>query len=1258
MQQGQTWIVKAVLGALLFGALALALLWKRRRSSKPAPEGFGGKHGYLAAVFRSIGDGVIVCDADGRITSMNPVAEQLCGWPAAEAAGQPLEKVFRIVNARTKQPAANPVPRTIAEGAATGLANDTLLINRDGLEIAIADSCAPIFGPQGRPVGAVLVFRDVTELYRAHQELAESEQRYRLLAEHALAAVATHELLRDGQGRVVDSMLRTANRQFTAQCGLDANQLLGKRLTEWLPAEEAARWLALFDEVDRSGQARVVEEHVDSLGRRFLVQTWPVQRGTIGVAFVDVTRARQSELRAARLGRILEASSNEIYVFEDETLRFVEASRSALDSLGYTLEELQQLTPLDLKPEFNRQTFETLLAPLRDGSQTRLRFHTVHRRKDGSTYPVDVCLELIEEGSQRLFMAVIENVAEREEAEHKWREKHEQLKAIVGSARDAIVMLDPGSRILLWNPAAEALFGFSADQAAGQCLGQLVRMEPVAGTEDAHTSALLGWLRCGSGEMPQESRATVTAYKHEGSPVAIELSVAPAHIGGQTHYVAVLRDVSEPMRLRQHLAESEHRYRMIVEHAADLVWAVSREGRITYASPSWLRGAGYRPEELEGRSFRPGIHPEDWPQASQALEELFEGRASELALAYRVRHANGAWCWHEGRAVAVRGPVGEVVSVVGVSRDITRQRQAEEELQRKMQELERARQGEQAKADALAAALQQLEEARRRAEQASRAKTDFLAKMSHEMRTPLNAILGMALLLRDQVGGPEAAERVDAILSSCRNLLHLIDELLDMSAIEAGRLRLDQEPFAVAQLLDDVLGELALAAGYKGLELIGSIRPGTPQTLIGDARRLRQILLNLVSNAIKYTKQGRVCIRLAWRRKAQSDVEGILEMSVEDTGPGIPTEKIPLIFEKFAQLDESGRHNSGGVGLGLAIVRQLVDLMQGEVTVESIIGKGSTFSVLIPTTQASSTGFQQPQLSQTDSRVWVISGLHQRREAAAEMLRWLGTTTLEDDSVTNVFHHLRQHGPERIALLLWADEYSASDIAHCRRMITNLGGLAPQILAITDAGVAAEVMDGTLLLRTPLRCLELQTALIQTGILLPLAEPQINRPDTNALASQGHGSAFERVASRRAKILVAEDNILNQRVTAGLLAKLGFECDIVSNGREAIEALRRNHYDLVLLDLSMPEMDGLEVARYIRQESGPSILQSPPLVALTAHVLPEERRRCIEAGMNDFLAKPISLQALAEVLTRWIPGPFAMRQGEQEPGAVQPDPAN
>jgi PAS domain S-box-containing protein len=1255
MQHGQIWIVEAVLAGLALGALILALLWIRRRTGKPALGGASGEHGYFAAVFRSIGDGLIVCGADGRITSMNPVAEQLCGWPAAEAAGQPIERVFRIVNAHTRQPAPNPVPRAIAEGTATGLANDTLLISRSGREIAIADSCAPIFGSESTPIGAVLVFRDVTELYRVHRELAESERRYRLLAEHSLAAVAIHELLRDDQGRIVDSMLRSANRQFSAQSGLDADQLLGKRLTEWLPAKEAARWLARFDEVDRNGRALFVEEDVDPLGRRFLVQVWPVQRGTIGVAFMDVTHVRQSELRAARLGRLLEVSSNEVYVFEAETLRFVEASRSALDSLGYTLEELRQLTPLDLKPEFDRQTFETLLAPLRKRSQSRLQFHTVHRRKDGSTYPVDVRLELIEEGSRRLFLAVIENVAEREEAERKWREQHEQLQAIFGSARDAIVMLDPSRRILLWSPASEALFGFSAEQAAGQCLGHLVRMEPVAGsTENLQTLALLDWLHCGGDEMPAVSRATVTAYKNDGSPVAIELSVAPADIGGLTHFVAVLRDVSEPLRLRQQLAESEHRYRIIVEHAADLVWTVSGDGRITYASPSWKRVTGYRPEELQGMPFRPGIHPDDWPSASDAFSDLLHGRVQERSLAYRVLHADGSWHWHEGRAVAVRDPGGCVVSIVGVSRDISPQRQAEEELKKKMQELEAARQGEQAKASALAEALQQLEEARQRAEQASRAKTDFLAKMSHEMRTPLNAILGMAEILRYELTGPEKVERLEAILSSCRNLLHLIDELLDVSAIEAGRIRLDREPFSVAQLLDDALGELALAAAQKGLELIGCIRPGTPHTLVGDVRRLLQILLNLASNAIKYTREGQVRICLAWRQAQQPDVEGTFEISVADTGPGIPSEKIPVVFEKFAQLDESGQHRAGGVGLGLAIVRQLVDLMKGEVAVESILGKGSTFTVSIPIERATATGLHQPRPPQTDSDVWVISKLPERRRAAAETLRWLGATALEADSLTSVSQHIRQHGPQKTGLLLWADEYSVSDIANCRQMIRNLGGREPNILVTKAATGPAEITDGIICLSTPLRCLDLQTALIRTGILPPISETRITLPESNAPTPQRLVSPLKRVASPRSKILVAEDNHLNRRVAAGLLAKLGLECDLVSNGREAIEALRRNRYDLVLLDLSMPEMDGLEAARCIRQECGHNNLQPPPLVALTAHVLPEDRRRCIEAGMNDFLAKPISLAALAEVLTRWIPGLSIGRPGEPESRAFQP----
>ncbi|MGC8761894.1 MAG: PAS domain S-box protein [Bryobacteraceae bacterium] len=1250
---GPGWTLAAMLAAITAVTLAAWIMRRRQPLAARAKHGQQDDHHHLAAVFRAIGDGVIVCDAEGRVSSMNPVAERLCGWPAAEATGRPLEEVFRIVNAHTRQPALNPVPQAIAGGVATGLANDTLLIDRNGREIAIADSCAPILGPEGRPVGAVLVFRDVTELYRAHRELAESEQRYRLLAEHALAALATHELIRDDQGRVVDSIVRSANRQFKAQSGLDAEQIIGRRLTEWLPAEEASYWLAQLDQVDRSQQSRAIEKSVDSLGRQFLVQIWPIRHGTVGVAFVDVTRQRLTEQKAVRLGRILEASRNEIYVFDAETLRFVEASRSALDALGYTIDELRQLTPLDLKPEYDRQSFETLLAPLRQGAQQTVRFRTRHRCKDGSTYPVDVRLELLEEGSRRLFLAAIENTAEREEAERRWQGEHSRLMAIVGSAQDAIVMLDPQRLVLLWNPAAETLFGIPAEQACGQCLGRLLQMEPASCAEDPLTRQCWDWLRCESDAPAPGKRVALTVRGRRGEPLDIEISVAATALGGQTHYVVVMRDISEPMSLRRQLAESEQRYRVIVEHAADLVWTVSRDGRICYASPSWQQVTGYRPEELQGQPFRPGIHPDDWPLASQALENLFEGRTREEALAYRVLHADGSWHWHEGRGVAVHDALGKVVSVVGVSRDITQRRRVEEELHRKIQELESARQSEQAKAEALAEALQQLEEARSRAEQASRAKTDFLARMSHEMRTPLNAILGMAVLVRDRARGREEAEQVEAILSSCRNLLHLIDELLDVSAIEAGRLRLDPEPFLIVQLLDDVIGELALAAADKGLELIGSIRPGTPPMLIGDARRLRQILLNLAGNAIKYTEQGHVRISLAWTQAQQSSRKGMFEISVADTGPGIPAEKIPLVFEKFAQLDETGARRAGGVGLGLAIVRQLVELMQGEVSVQSLLGKGTIFCVSIPMKQAAAADLEQPLFAQPGWNFWVVSEAPQRRQAVAELLRWLGAQTLEADSLTPVNHHLRQHRTEKIALLLWADEYSQNEIDYCRQMINNWSGSPPVILLATSPAAAVPDVAGVVVVRTPLRCAALQTALVQAGIARCSSGPSSARPESKSPTPRWIDPHRTPGALSRPKVLVAEDNLLNQRVAAGLLAKLGMDYDLVSNGRQAIEALRRNHYDLVLLDLSMPEMDGLEAAQWIRKEWGQKNLQPPPLVALTAHVLPEERRRCIDAGMNDFLAKPVSLEALLGVLTRWIPGPSPSQQHGSASQAMQ-----
>jgi PAS domain S-box-containing protein len=1360
-----------LLAAAGVAIMAAARVLHRRRSSPAAPAECSGQiEGLqLAAVYRSIGDGVIVCDIRGRVASMNPVAERLCGWTAAEAAGRPLEEVFRIVNAHTLEPAPNPVPRVLAEGVTAGLANDTLLVRRTGETTPIADSCAPILGESGRPIGAVLVFRDVSELYRIQQRLAESERRYRLLTENALAAIAIHEIVRDAEGRAIDTVLRAANARFREESGLNPDELIGKKLSEWLPEAEASRWLARMEAVAGGGEALLIEDDSVRLQRRYLVQIWRVAPDLVGVSFLDVSRIRDAERRAARLGRLLEASSNEVYVFDADTLRFVEASQSALDALGYTLDELCKLTPLDLKRGFSREQFDALLEPLRKGERPWIRFRTHHHRKDGGTYPVEVRLEILDEGPRQLFLAVIENLTEKEEAEQKWRREHDQLVAVVSSARDAIVMLDQDRRVRLWNPAAEDLFGVTADQAHGKCLGRLIALEP-AQSETAEAVALRRWLLCEAGQLPAARLASFTASTRSGRRISVELSLAPTEIGGNPHYVAVLRDVSEPVRLRnaladserwhralfeqaaipmavfdvetlalresnaafrcwldsglcdgqglhlpelaasdelhgpadadrlrdavreariygrsslewwvgrpggkrfwclttiaqvedvagakllvsfqdltarrtaeRRLAESEQRYRVIVEHAADLVWTVSRDGRITYASPSWHRVAGYRPEELVGQDFRSGVHPEDLPEAIRILDDLFEGRAHEAALTYRVRHADTSWRWHEGRAVAVRDDEGRTISVVGVSRDVSQRRAAEEELARKMRELELSRQSDKAKAEALAQAMEQLEEARLRAERASQAKTDFLARMSHEMRTPLNAIIGMAVLLMDRVHGLEA-EYVEAILSSSRNLLHLIDELLELTAIESGNLRLETEPFSPAQLIDDVVNELGLAATSKGLELLCSIQPETPPVLVGDPRRLRQILTNLVSNAVKYTREGEVRIALGWTKgepAAGSNLSGKLQICVEDTGPGIPTEKIPLIFEKFLQLEETRTPRAGGVGLGLAIVRQLVDRMGGEITVDSVQGRGTSFRVVLPIQQGPADALPGDG-REPGGRVWVLSSRSQRRQSAASLLRWLGADVSEADSLASSLRQLRESQPERAAFLLWEDECMEDELLFFPQWVANLTGSPPAILlAVRDSATAESHAVGVVTVRTPLRPSDLREALHGASVSSLAAAVSDREAGPNQPAVWSNRTDSVTTTGDRPRVLVAEDNILNQRVAAGMLAKLGLEYDIVSDGRQALEALRNNCYDVALIDVSMPEMDGIEVAQAVRVLCEQGRLKRPSLVALTAHVLPEERKRCLEAGMDDFLAKPVSLQTMTEVLSRWIPG--------------------
>ncbi|MGQ9918952.1 MAG: PAS domain S-box protein [Bryobacteraceae bacterium] len=1191
--------------------------WTARRK-------LGDQEKYLAAVLRSIGDGVIVCDREARIRIMNPVAEQLCGWPGAEAVGRNLEEIFRIVNAESRALAPNPVPKALQMAVATGLANDTLLLSRDGREIPIADSCAPILGSGGRVEGAVLVFRDVTESYRQRKLLEESEQRYRLLFENAVSALAVHQLVRDTGGRVVDTVVLSVNCRCEAETGLSREEVLGKRFSQWYPYGEAGRqpWLERFAAVERTGEAMTVEETVDPINRRMLVQIWRVAPDTVGVALMDVTRIRQAEAEAARLGRLLEASQNEIYIFDAETLRFEQASRSALEQLQYTLDELRQLTPLDLKPELNRASFERLLAPLRAGAERRIRFQTLHRRKDGSTYPVDVRLELIGEAGRRYYLAVIEDITARLEAEL-------QMKAVFESAMVGLAVVSASDgRLLRWNAAFSELLGWKRDENRMQGLQHLPTLATGA-------NALPDWFdRCLTEAVRVGHAASEGQFVSSGGrQVWCSVRLSRIDLPGASEVLCVVHDLTERKLAELRLAESEQRYRAIVEHSADLVWTVTPDGRISYASPSWARITGHQPETMQGRWIRDGIHPEDWPAAWRVLQDLVDGRKAEASLAYRVLHADGSWRWHEGRGMAVRQPGGKVSVIVGVSRDVTDRKAAEQMLASKMRELEESRQAERERAAQLERLMRELEAEKARAELASLAKSTFLARMSHEMRTPLNAIIGMGQLLREQVSDSGLTEQADVMLSSARNLLHLIEELLDLSAIEAGRLSLQIAPFDVEELLDSVASEAAVMAGHKRLELLFWVGKEVPRELSGDLRRLRQILLNLVSNSIKYTSRGQVRVRLSWQPQDGDSEKGLLELQVEDTGPGIPVDKIPLVFERFSRLEQAGANLKEGTGLGLSIVKELTELMGGEVTVSSLVGQGSTFTVKIPLSVVDTPGLVEAGLdSVLPTKTLILTADKARAACASALLSRLGADPIVFDSPARAIAwcRLRDTLSGSDALLVWEGEFSPEEAVQLAGLLCRSPNDALRLYLVDDIGSSLEQARGDYI--------RLPRALSPAVFRRLWTQPQ---PKTATAERVNHGattnSQSQSGPKHRSRVLVAEDNLLNQRVIAGLLGRLGVDCDLVTNGRDAVQRLEQNRYDLVFLDLSMPEMDGLAAARLIRDLESRRNAQPTPIIALTAHAYEDDKRRCFEAGMQDFLAKPVSLTELAAMLDRWLP---------------------
>ncbi len=682
-----------------------------------------------------------------------------------------------------------------------------------------------------------------------------------------------------------------------------------------------------------------------------------------------------------------------------------------------------------------------------------------------------------------------------------------------------------------------------------------------------------------------------------GDTYWLESTIAPlCNADGEIdRYLAICTDITAQKSMQDQVKSSRWLLQNVMDTLGEGVYMLDAQGFCTYVNREAERMLGWRSEELLGCNLHDKIHSRlpdggHLPAAEcPAYLSMRDGRIFRSDNEY-FEHKSGRLFPVSMVASPIdhgRGMTGSVAAF----QDITERKQYEQELRR----------------------------AKEAAEAASKAKGDFLATMSHEIRTPMNGIIGMTDLALDTPLNSEQREYLELVRSSADSLLNILNDILDFSKIESGKIELERVDFSLHELLALMLKPLALRANDKGLELVYDVDEGTPATLLGDPGRLRQVLTNLVGNAIKFSEQGEIAVHVAL--VSQDTQEVMLKFSVTDQGIGIPVDKQLLVFDAFSQADSSTTRKYGGTGLGLSISSELVKQMGGRLQLDSTENIGSTFYFTLP---FGLSDMSSPLPDLQKQPVLIVDDNATNRRYFEKVLRHLGLQPTLAVHAADALVHIAQQTTQPYPLILLDACMPDMDGYHLADTIKQIPAYAnSKLIMLSSAGERPDQKQNGKLVIDRFLTKPVSQADLRACIEAVLGISSPPPPDTPTLPSQ-HGLS----------ILLAEDNLVNQRLAETLLEKWGHRVDIADNGLSAVSKSGQGQYDLILMDVQMPDMSGIEATELIRQrELGGN--QHIPIVAMTANALSEDRERCLRAGMDDYLSKPLKADKFAALIARF-----------------------